>query len=62
MNGIPSPDVVFPNQYGTSCFLKNVITAPNIQVGDYTYYDHESDPAGFEKHNVLFNYPEFGTG
>ena len=60
MNGIPSPDVVFPNQYGTSCFLKNVITAPNIQVGDYTYYDHESDPAGFEKHNVLFNYPEFG--
>ena len=60
MNGIPSPDVVFPNRYGTSCFLKNVITAPNIQVGDYTYYDHESDPAGFEKHNVLFNYPEFG--
>ena len=37
MNNIPSPDVVFPNEYGTSCFLKNVITAPNISVGDYTY-------------------------
>lgn len=33
MNRIPSPDVIFPNEYGTSCFLKNVITAPNISVG-----------------------------
>ena len=39
MNRIPNPDTVFPNEYGTSCFLKNVITAPNIFVGDYTYYD-----------------------
>ena len=37
MNRIPNPDTVFPNEYGTSCFLKNVITAPNIFVGDYTY-------------------------
>ena len=35
---IPDPNVVFPNSYGTTCFLKNVITAPNILVGDYTYY------------------------
>ena len=34
----PDPNVVFPNEYRTSCFLKNVITAPNITVGDYTYY------------------------
>lgn len=60
MTEIPNPDVVFPNEYKTSCFLKNVITAPNISVGDYTYYDDSSDPTGFERKNVLFNYPEFG--
>ena len=44
----------------TSCFIKNVVTAPNILIGDYTYYDDPVDPTGFEKNNVLFNYPEFG--
>lgn len=57
---IPNPNVVFPNDYKTSCFLKNVITAPNISVGDYTYYDDAVAPTEFEKNNVLFNYPEFG--
>ena len=37
MSNIPNPDVIFPNEFKTSCFLKNVITAPNITVGDYTY-------------------------
>lgn len=60
MSYIPDPNAVFPNGYGTTCFLKNVITAPNIQVGDYTYYDDPVDPTGFEKNNVLFNWPEFG--
>ena len=60
MNNIPNPNAVFPNEYKTSCFIKNVITAPNITVGDYTYYDEAVDPTGFEKNNVLFNYPEFG--
>lgn len=46
MNNIPSSDVRFPNEYGTSCFLKNVITAPNITVGDYTYYDGSHGPHG----------------
>ncbi len=57
---IPDPNAVFPNEYGTSCFIKNVITSPNIQVGEYTYYDDPADPTGFEKNNVLFHYPEFG--
>lgn len=57
---IPDPNTVFPNEYQTSCFIKNVITAPNIQIGDYTYYDDPVDPTGFEQNNVLFNYPEFG--
>lgn len=60
MNNIPNPDVIFPNQYKTSCFLKNVITAPNIFVGDYTYYDDPVDPTAFEQNNILFNWPEFG--
>lgn len=61
MNRIPNPDTVFPNEYGTSCFLKNVITAPNIFVGDYTYYDDPAAPADFEKNNVLFNWPNSAT-
>jgi len=60
MFDFPNPDAVFPNEYGTSCFLKNVVTAPNIFVGDYTYYDDATDPTGFERNNVLFNWPEFG--
>ena len=56
----PDPNVIFPNEYGTSCFIRNVIAAPNISVGDYTYYDDPVDPTGFERNNVLFNYPEFG--
>ena len=59
-NKIPDPDVLFPNEYKTSCFIKNVITAPNVSVGDYTYYDDPVDPASFEKNNILFNWPEFG--
>ena len=59
MNKIPDPNVFFPNEYKTSCFIKNVIKAPNIIVGDYTYYDGEN-PTEFEKNNVLFNYSEFG--
>lgn len=57
---MPDPNEVFPNEYKTTCFLKNVITAPNITVGDYTYYDDPVDPTAFEQNNVLFNWPEFG--
>lgn len=60
MNKIPNPNDPFPNEYGTTCFIKNVVKAPNILIGDYTYYDDPEDPAGFERNNVLFNYPEFG--
>ena len=59
MKNIPNPDDVYPNQYKTSCYIKNVITAPNIFIGEYTYYDDPVDPTGFEKNNVLFNWPEF---
>lgn len=60
MYDIPDPNAVFPNEYRTSCFIKNVVKAPNISIGDYTYYDDAADPTGFERNNVLFNYHEFG--
>ncbi len=60
MKDIPNPNDIFPNEYKTSCFIKNVVKAPNISVGDYTYYDDDIAPTEFEKNNVLFNYPEFG--
>ena len=60
MLNIPDPNVIFPNEYGTSCFVKDVVHAPNIEIGDYTYYDDDTDPTGFERNNILFNYPEFG--
>lgn len=56
----PDPNVIFPNEYKTSVFLKNIVSAPNIFVGDYTYYDSPEHPENFEKTQVLFNYPIFG--
>ena len=39
-------------------YLKNVITKPNIEVGDYTIYnDFVHDPRDFEINNVLYHYP-----
>ena len=60
MFDIPDPNAVFPSEYKTSCFLRSVVTSPNIHVGDYTYYDDLEHPTEFQQRNVLFNYPEFG--
>ena len=40
-------------------FLRNVVTRPNIIVGDYTYYD---DPVGVDRfeQNVLYHFPFIG--
>lgn len=39
-------------------YLKDVITNPNIIVGDYTMYnDFRDDPTLFEQNNVLYHYP-----
>ncbi len=59
-NGYPNPNDIFPNEFGTTCFLKNVVKAPNIEIGDYTYYDDAAGPQHFEERNVLFNWPQFG--
>lgn len=39
-------------------YLNQVITNPNIIVGDYAMYnDFVNDPTEFEKNNVLYHYP-----
>lgn len=39
-------------------YLKDVVTNPNIEVGDYTMYnDFVNDPREFEQNNVLYHYP-----
>ena len=42
-------------------YLKDVISGPNIEIGDYTIYnDFVHDPCDFEKNNVLYHYPVNG--
>lgn len=50
---------IFPRTGDTqTVYLKNVVTNPNIEIGDYTMYnDFVSDPAEFERNNVLYHYP-----
>ncbi len=56
----PDPNAVFPNQSIKSvCYIKNVITRPNIQVGEYTYYDDVNGAERFEE-RVTHHYPFLG--
>ena len=56
----PKPTTTFPlPHYDRLCFLKNIITKPNIIVGDYTYYDDFEDVANFEK-NVKYHFDFIG--
>lgn len=42
-------------------YLKNVVTGPNIEIGNYTMYnDYVHDPRDFEKNNILYHYPVNG--
>ena len=49
MSQIPDCNQVFANEYGTTVYIKNVVKAPNIEVGDYSYYDDAEDSRQFEK-------------
>lgn len=56
----PDKDIKFPlENYDRLCFLKNIITNPNIKVGDYTYYDDFKDVNNFEK-NVKYHFDFVG--
>jgi len=55
---IPDKNQKFPlPHYNRLCFLKNIITNPNIIVGDYTYYDDFESVENFEKNvKYLFDF------
>ncbi len=56
----PNPNTLFPIPASKrTCFLKNIIKNPNIDVGDYTYYDDPDDIHNFEK-NVLYHFDFIG--
>ena len=42
-------------------YLKEVVSGPNIEVGEWTIYnDFAADPVDFERNNVLYHYPVNG--
>ena len=56
----PDPNAIYPNPaIKRVCFIKNVITRPGIEVGEYTYYDDPVAPERFEEH-VTHHYPFLG--
>lgn len=59
---MPNTAKIYPRTGDTqTVYLKNVITCPNIEVGDYTIYnDFAHDPREFERNNVLYHYPVNG--
>jgi virginiamycin A acetyltransferase len=60
MNG-PDPSSVYPMPgFPQVVFLRNVITRPNIEVGDYSYYDDTDGAERFEIRNVLYHFDFIG--
>ena len=56
----PDPNLLYPIDGITrTCFLKNIITNPQIIVGDFTYYDDQDNVGNFEK-NVLYLFDFIG--
>lgn len=56
----PSPLTLHPLAgHDRLCFLKNLVTRPTIEVGDYTYYDDLTDVANFER-NVKYHFDFIG--
>ncbi len=54
------PNVIFPlKDVKRLCFLKNIVTNKQIQIGDFTYYDDPDDVHNFEK-NVLYLFDMIG--
>ena len=55
-------DKIYPRTGdGETVYLKNVVSDPNIEIGDYTMYnDYMRDPRDFVKNNVLYHYPVNG--
>lgn len=56
----PLPSEPYPlPAFKQVCYIKNIVTNPNILVGDYTYYDDPDGAENFER-NVLYHFPFIG--
>lgn len=56
----PDPNAICPNEnIRQLVFIKNVITRPNIQAGEYSYYDDPDGAERFEEH-VTHHYEFLG--
>lgn len=60
----PNPDAIHPNEAIPSlCYIKNVITRPNIEIGAYTYYDDAATGGvDFEFHVTVMPGVHIGDG
>ena len=55
---IPAKQIYPRSGDNHTVYLNQVITNPNIIIGDYTmYHDFRKDPTLFEQNNVLYHYP-----
>lgn len=53
---------LYPNDKNTSMvYIKNTVKAPNVHIGEFTYYDTQGNiNDDFEKNHILYNYPGHG--
>lgn len=57
----PNPDIKHPILLHPRVgFLKSLIDAENIEIGDFTYYDDPAGPEHFVEKCVLYHYPFIG--
>lgn len=54
-----NPGLIYPRPNDKqTVYLKNVVTDPAVEVGDFTIYnDFVHDPVDFQKNNLLYHYP-----
>lgn len=57
----PKPEIKHPiDMHPRVGFLKPLVTAPNIEIGEYTYYDDPEGPDLFQSKCVLHHYDFIG--
>ena len=57
----PNPNLKHPiPMHPRVGYLKSLVTAENIEIGDFTYYDDPDGPDQFQNKCVLHHYPFIG--
>lgn len=61
MTNGPSPSELHPMAgFPQVCFIRNTVNAPNVEIGEYTYYDDPAGAENFVRDNVLYHYSFIG--